>query len=163
MLTCGMYGKGNVGTESGCTDTEYAAEFALWCLCGVPLMLGCDLRSMSEATKKLVLNPELIKINQDPECRPPQCLPWGSDMQRFVLFKHLSDGGYAIGFFNMCDRDAGVPVYLEQLGIPLHSGYGLKLKDLFTGEELPARQEILMPKVPAHGCSVYRAEMVKVK
>ena len=163
MLTCGMYGKGNVATEKGCTDTEYTAEFALWCMLGVPLMLGCDLRTMSDATRKLVLNPELIKIDQDPDCRPPQCLPWGSDMKRFVLFRLLADGDYAIGFFNMGERDAGVPVYLEQLGIPLYSGYGLQLTDVFTGEAQPARQEILMPRVPAHGCAVYRARIERVK
>ena len=126
-------------------------------------MLGCDLRTMSDATRKLVLNPELIKIDQDPDCRPPQCLPWGSDMKRLVLFRLLADGDYAIGFFNMGERDAGVPVYLEQLGIPLYSGYGLQLTDVFTGEAQPARQEILMPRVPAHGCAVYRARIERVK
>lgn len=46
MLTCGMYAKGNVAMEAGCTDTEDTTEFALWCLMGVPLMLGYDLWSM---------------------------------------------------------------------------------------------------------------------
>ena len=45
----------------------------------------------------------------------------------------------------------------------LHSGYGLRLTDVFTGEVQPTRQEILMPRVPSHGCAVYRASMEKVK
>lgn len=161
MLTCGMYGKGNVATKDSCGDVEYATEFALWCLLGVPLMLGCDLRSMSEATKKLVLNPDLIRIDQDPECRPPMFLPWGQTNQRFVLFRLLSGGEYALGFFNMGDKDQMVPVYLEQLGIPLYSGYGLELTDVFTGETLKPQREIMMPKTPAHGCVVYRGRLVK--
>ncbi len=162
MLTCGMYGKGNVATEDACTDAEYASEFALWCLFGVPLMLGSDLRSMSEATKKLVTNPELIRFNQDPDCRPPQFLPWDSKQERFALFRLLSDGDYALGFFNMGETDGRVPVYLEQLGIPLHSGYGLQLTDVFTGEALPVKQEIIMAPAPAHGCAVYRAKLQKI-
>ena len=67
MLTCGMYGKGNVG-EQGCDDTEYQTQFALWCLCGAPLMLGCDLREMSPATRELVTNSKLLRIDQDLEC-----------------------------------------------------------------------------------------------
>ena len=58
MLVVGMYGKGNVGF-GGCSDVEYRTHFALWCLFGVPLMMGCDLRTVNETSKALMLNIEL--------------------------------------------------------------------------------------------------------
>ena len=38
---------------------EYRTHFALWCLFGVPLMMGCDLRTVNETSKALILNKEL--------------------------------------------------------------------------------------------------------
>ena len=52
MLTVGMCGKGNVGFGKVCTYEEYRMQFALWCLCGVPLMMGADLRSLSRNTSR---------------------------------------------------------------------------------------------------------------
>ena len=46
MLTVGMYGKVLMGT-TGCTYADYRSQFALWCMCSAPLMLGCDIRSIS--------------------------------------------------------------------------------------------------------------------
>ena len=144
-------------------DEEYAAQFALWCIFGVPLMLGSDLRSMNEATKRLVTNRELIQIDQDPDGRPPLCLPLDQDSQeRFVVFKLLSDGEYALGFFNMSDKKRMLPLYFEKLGIPFASGYGLQLTDVFTGETLEVQRECMTPLIPAHECRVYRAKMVRV-
>ena len=49
MLTVGMYGKGNVGIGSVCTDEEYRIQFALWCMLSAPLMMGGDLRQEPHA------------------------------------------------------------------------------------------------------------------
>jgi len=104
MLTVGMYGKGLVGT-TGCNDADYRSQFALWCMFSAPLMLGCDIREMNETTRRLVTNPDLIRINQDAEARPPMESrhPWNEKM--VTLLKHLDDGSYALGFFNMDEKD----------------------------------------------------------
>ena len=54
MLIVGMYGKGNVGL-GGCTDVEYRTHFALWCLFGVPLMMGGDIRTLNDVSRALLL------------------------------------------------------------------------------------------------------------
>ena len=64
MLVVGMYGKGNVAL-GGCTDEEYKTHFSLWCIMTSPLMIGCDIRNMNEATHKILANKEIIAINQD--------------------------------------------------------------------------------------------------
>ena len=65
MLVVGMEGRGNVGF-AGCTAEEYRTHFSLWAMLNSPLMIGCDIRSMSPETKETLLNPEIIAVNQDP-------------------------------------------------------------------------------------------------
>ena len=78
MLTVGMGGKGNVGVGKVCTYEEYRMQFSLWCLCGVPLMMGADLRSLAPEYKALMQNANLLRIDQDEECRPPMLIRKGS-------------------------------------------------------------------------------------
>jgi len=52
--------------NGGMTDNEYQAHFALWALLKAPLIIGCDVTNMSEATKKILMNEDIIAINQDP-------------------------------------------------------------------------------------------------
>lgn len=68
MLVVGMYDKGKVGLE-GLNDTQYKTHFSIWALLGSPLMIGCDIRNMNDETLKILTNKELIKINQDEDCR----------------------------------------------------------------------------------------------
>lgn len=47
------------------TYNENEAHFALWCMMAAPLILGNDVRKMSDEILKLVTNKHLIAINQD--------------------------------------------------------------------------------------------------
>lgn len=160
MLIVGMYGKGNVGI-GGCNDAEYRSHFAMWCLCGSPLMMGGDLRNMSEECKKLLLNRELIAINQDPETRSPFFLDpiWADGT---CVFKLLANGDYAIGLFNKGDTEQPVRCLLNDAGLAPGSGYGFRLHDVFTGEDAGIVTELMDVKVPSHDCKVYRASLVRV-
>lgn len=160
MLTVGMYGRGNVGSV-GCNDTEYRTQFALWCFFSAPLMIGCDVRSMTPETKALLTNKALISINQDEEARPAFAVglyPWNEDTK--VFMKHLSGGEYALGFFNLSERDCSIPAAFWHFG--LDAGYGMVLTDCFTGEESGVIREYYSPFVAKHDCAVYRAKVVKL-
>ena len=69
MLIVGNYGKGKAtgrnGMFKGMTDTEYQSHMSLWAIMNAPLLASCDLRSMNEATKNILMNETLISINQD--------------------------------------------------------------------------------------------------
>ena len=67
MLVVGMNNKGNVSL-GGCTEEEYKFHFALWAFLQSPLMIGCDIRSMDEATRRILMNRAIIALNQDPSC-----------------------------------------------------------------------------------------------
>ena len=171
MLTVGMYGKGNVAMGEKCTDNEYRTQFALWAFCGVPLMLGGDLRNMSPFCRELVQNRALIRINQDSECRPPYQVYQGRPQygstdwwtvpedSALSFIRHLDGGEFAIGLFNLSDADGQITFPFANAGMPCHCGYGLELTDVFTGENLGIKQDYLTPEVGARGCRIFLARI----
>ncbi len=162
MLIVGMYGKGNVGL-GGCTDVEYRTHFALWCLFGVPLMMGGDIRTLNDVSRALLLNRELIAINQDEECRAPYCAAAHDDHYFFV--RHLANNEFALAYFNLSDNPQPVNgsfgCSFDEIGIPYGCGYGLELTDVFTGENLGIKRDYFIPALEAHGCQMYRAKLVR--
>ncbi|KAE8660960.1 Alpha-galactosidase [Hibiscus syriacus] len=52
--------------NGGMTEDEYIVHFSLWAISKAPLLLGCNLRNMTEKTMKIITNKEVIAVNQDP-------------------------------------------------------------------------------------------------
>ena len=166
MLVVGLHGNG--GNEyisaGGCTDEEYQTHFSLWAMMNSPLMIGCDVRNLTEETKKILLNKDLIAINQDTECRAPfrvNCLSNSPDV--FILVKFLSNGDVAVGMFNMGDVPAMAVVDFWDLGLTVSSGMAMEFYYCIDNENLGKKRERFSVKVPAHGSKVYRCKVVPRK
>lgn len=168
MLVVGMHGKGDnaevLGSSlMGCTETEYKTHFALWAIMNSPLMIGCDVRKMSESTKEILLNTDIIAINQDPECRGPYCIrQWNNPDKVFALVKPLSGSEYAIGLFNLSDRKSEMSLQFFDIGLPMSSGRGLELYDCHTHKIVGTFSERYAVQLEAHDCQVFRAKPVKL-
>lgn len=163
MFVVGMQGNG--GDEyisaGGCTDEEYQTHFALWAMMNSPLMIGCDVRKLTEATKRILLNQDLIAINQDIECRSPfvvNCTHNSPDV--FTLVKFLSNGDIAIGMFNFGDAPARVAVDFYDLGLTVHSGVCLEFYDCMEHKTIGIKAEMFATVVNTHGSKVYRCKVV---
>lgn len=52
--------------NGGFTDGENRAQFSTWAILTSPLILGNDVRNLSEACADIILNEEVIAVNQDP-------------------------------------------------------------------------------------------------
>lgn len=50
----------------GLRPEEEEVHFGMWCIMSSPLLIGCDLTTIPEASLKLLKNKELIALNQDP-------------------------------------------------------------------------------------------------
>ena len=50
---------------NGMTENEDRAHFTMWCMMASPLILGNDLRNMSDATRNIIMNKDMIAIDQD--------------------------------------------------------------------------------------------------
>lgn len=79
------------------TFEQNRSHFALWCMMCAPLILGNDLRNISDDVLKIVANKDLIAINQDALGVPAKRVVKGTVD---VLVKPLSDGSVAVCAFN---------------------------------------------------------------
>ncbi|CAJ0914712.1 14375_t:CDS:2 [Entrophospora sp. SA101] len=52
--------------NGGMTFEEYKSHFSLWAALKSPLLIGCDVRNMTDETIQILKNTEIIGINQDP-------------------------------------------------------------------------------------------------
>ncbi len=165
MLVVGMHGHG--GNEyisaGGCTDDEYMTHFAMWALMRSPLMIGCDVRNMSDSTKKILMNQSLIAINQDPDCSAPftvNCTTNGPES--IVMARFLTNGDIALGMFNMGDVPAPVAVDFFDLGLPYRSGFELEFFDCIKEKPCGTKREMITETVGAHACRLYRCSLKKI-
>ncbi|HUT08184.1 MAG TPA: glycoside hydrolase family 27 protein, partial [Candidatus Latescibacteria bacterium] len=145
--------------NGGMTGEEYRAHFSLWAIMAAPLMAGNDLRAMTEETKSILLNREVIEVDQDPlGIQGRIVIDRGYGGQ--VWMKPLADGSKAVAFLNMTGRELDLYVRWSQIGIPAGPA---RVRDLWahkdldvhtdTGKTFDERFEV---KVPAHGVVLVR-------
>lgn len=161
MLTVGMYDKGALhrGDSPVQTDADYKTQFALWCMLSAPLMMGGDIRNTNDFCHELLTNRELISINQDPDARQPYDFSDLVDSRALCLFKVLSNNEFALGLFNLADKEATAKFFPTCVGFPNYSGAKLLMKDVFTGEEVTVK-DYFMKTLPSHDCVVYKVKAV---
>lgn len=182
MLICGMHGNGPISIDGGCTDEEYFTHFALWCMMGSPLMIGCDIRKLDDVTKKYLTNKDLIRINQDKKACQPFFLnpPWEKgkntklsienpyfyneyQVDNPVIAKFLDDGKIAIGFFNFTDGETTrwqTSFNTETLGLPETTGKTLLMRDVVTGEQFKVVNGNFYLHLKSHASKMFIAEVV---
>lgn len=160
MLTVGMYGKGNVGI-TGLNDGEYKTHFSIWALFGSPLMIGCDVRNINDATLKILTNKKLIEINQDPACR--QVFKIGAinqapDVRCYARL--LDNGDICIGCFNLGEENVITKFTTDELGLPESTGKTLLMKNLWDDETIRITNGTFVNSLSPHGTLIYRCMVV---
>lgn len=83
---------------NGMTENEDRAHFSMWAMLSAPLMAGNDLVNMSEATKKILTNKDVIAINQD--SLGIQGFKYFTKDSLEIWFKPLSEDNWAVAFLN---------------------------------------------------------------
>ncbi len=150
MLIVGMHGKGHV-TLGGCTQKQYETHFAMWAFMGSPLIIGGDVRNMSEEDRALLLNKGLISINQDDECRPAfpiDCMREQHNDKMYQMMKILSNNRFAFAIFNISEPEQWAmssAIMFDDFGI--HRGRKVKLTNAYTGEEIGVFEDGVRLKV----------------
>ena len=119
MLVVGLNGKGGPSSDLGgvgCTQTEYQTQMSMWCMMASPLAMTNDLRKVSEDDRRILLNPEIIAINQDPLGKGAERKVFTEDHQIFV--RQLADGSHAVALLNTSDKPLTMTADFKSLGIP---------------------------------------------
>lgn len=133
------------------TADEYRTHFSLWCMLRAPLLAGNDLRDMTEETKSILLNREVIAIDQDPAALPMRRI--SRDEKTEVYLRPLHDGDIAVALFNRGDTPAEVSVTWESLGI---DGQPRAVRDLWKHEPVEVSGQGYTAIVPTHGVVLLR-------
>jgi alpha-galactosidase len=158
MLVVGIHGKGNMG-RGGCTDEEYRTHFSLWCMFNSPLMIGCDVRKLDNVSRQILTNSMMISINQDAEGRAPWVVDAGNE--RLVCIRPLVNGEYAIGLFNLSDQKANLSLCFWDIGLPIETGFSMKLYDVWRDVDAGIAKEGLQAMLDPHSCVVFKATLHK--
>ncbi len=137
--------------NGGMTGDEYRTHMSLWSLLAAPLLAGNDLRNMTEETKSILMNREVIAIDQDPAGKPVKRI--AQDGTKEVLARPLHDGSMAVGLFNRGDQPTEISVKWETLGL---GGKKLRVRDLWKHEDVEAAGDSYSALVPTHGVVLLR-------
>ena len=136
--------------NGGMTADEYRTHMSLWSMLSAPLIAGNDIANMSDETKSILLNADVIAIDQDPLAKPVQEVEVQD--KSATLVRPLRDNAVAVGLFNRGDH----PVQISFRWDSLHLGAVLGAKtlhatDLWKHEEVPVTGDSYTATVPSHG------------
>lgn len=150
MLVVGIGGKSmSIGAESkGCTKEQYKSHFSLWCMMASPLLCGNDIRNMSDSTRQILLDEDLITINQD---------VLGKQAERSIRsdyydiwVKPLADGRKAVACFNRAATDRSVELTAKTVE-------NLSLKQVYSLEDRSTvnAEKGLIVKLAPYQCKIF--------
>jgi alpha-galactosidase len=135
------------------TEDENRSHFSMWAMLAAPLIAGNDLTSMSEATKTILTNAEVIAVDQDPLGKQGTLIDTPqSGLQ--VWSKTLSNDDRAVALFNRNASAANITVTFAQAGFP--SGQ-VSVRDLWQHADLGSFDtSYTAENVPSHGIVMLR-------
>jgi alpha-galactosidase len=132
--------------NGGMNANEYRTHMSLWSLLAAPLMAGNDLRNMTEETKSILMNADVIAIDQDTAVKPVQSLAQQEKVE--ILDRPLHDGSVAVGLFNRGDTPASGTFAWDSLKLP---GKKFKVMDLWKHEPVAPSAGSFTATIPPHG------------
>jgi alpha-galactosidase len=132
------------------TADEYRTHMSLWALTAAPLLAGNDIRAMSDVTKSILLNKEVIAIDQDPLGKQASPVKSG-ELETWV--KPLADGSVAVGVVNLGGAAATATVN----ACDLLSGKKVKtVRDVWAHKNVKLTSDTYSSEVPSHGILMLR-------
>ena len=136
--------------NGGMTRTEYATHLSLWAMLAAPLLAGNDMRTMSDETRDILTNKEVIAVDQDPLGQQGRLV--SKEGVTEVWAKPLENGDLAVALFNRSNTMTVVAVYWEILGL---NGKH-KVRDLWRHVSLGALKDGYSADVAQHGVVMLR-------
>ena len=117
MLVVGLDGKGGPSSDLGgigCTYTEYQTQMSMWCMFASPLAMSHDILNENAATRRILLNKEIIAINQDALGKAARLVQRIGECR--VYQRQLTNNRQAIAIMNPSDKAQRISLPLSFLG-----------------------------------------------
>jgi alpha-galactosidase len=131
--------------NGGMQPDEYRTHMSLWAILAAPLLAGNDLRSMTQETKDILINPEVIAVDQDAKGEQGHRV-WEEGFLE-IWAKPLADGSEAVGLFNRTEAAIPMTLPLKLIGL----GQSAKVRDLWEHKDVGAVKDFYTVQVPKHG------------
>jgi alpha-galactosidase len=141
---------------NGMSLNEDRAHFSMWCMLAAPLIAGNDIRTLSDGTKNILTNKEVIAVDQD--SLGIQGFKYNSGDSVEVWFKPLQNNEWAACFLNRSLKikqisfDWNKENVIDTIsGRKINSQSNLyKIRNLWTNKEMGTTEKILNAEVPGH-------------
>ena len=137
----------------GLTKEEDRTHFGMWCIMSSPLLIGCDMSTLTGTTLSLLKNTDLIALNQDTLCLQAYVVQHVGDT--YVLVKDLEQlygNTRAVAFYNPSDQSADMSVKFTDLDLDGK----VQVHDCYEKKDVGEMEGELSVSVPAHGTRIYR-------
>ncbi|MDQ7806836.1 carbohydrate-binding protein [Amycolatopsis sp. A133] len=137
--------------NGGMTATEYRTHFGLWAMMAAPLLIGSDLRKVSDDSFAILKNTDVIALDQDPLSKQATVLSANAGL--VVYSKVLANGDRAVALSNETAATATIGTTASATGIGGASSY--TLKDLWS-KGVRTTAGAISASVPSHATVLYR-------
>jgi alpha-galactosidase len=149
-----------LGPELGMTAAEAQAQFSLWAIAAAPLIIGSDVRTLSQQTIDMLKNPDVLAIDQDSLGAQGTRISQQGDGDVWV--KPLANGDRAVALLNRGPDPQTISITAAAVGLPHAGSYtahnlwsGASTETASTiGATVPGNSAVLLrvsPGVPAGG------------
>jgi hypothetical protein len=132
----------------GLTAEEDKSHFSMWCILSSPLILGNDLTKITQQTKNILTNAEVIAVNQDTTGVQAHLISSKAGLQ--VWGKNLNgrqSRERAVALLNRRGKAAAISVKWKDLNL-----FGAAtVRDLWLHKDLGIFESMYMAIVPSHG------------
>jgi alpha-galactosidase len=128
----------------GLTYNESLAHFSFWCLLSAPLMAGNDVRTMSDSTRSILTNKEVIAVDQDESGIQGSKKYDNGDFE--IWTKPLKNNDVAVILFNRNKLTFNFKIDWSWAGIT--NNYNLR--DLLNHKDIGTSKELNLFTIPGH-------------
>ena len=133
----------------GLSYEEQRSQMTMWSIMAAPIMISSDVRSMSNETKELYLNKDMIAINQDSLGVQGHRI---SDVNgKQVWTKPLKNGDIAVALLNNNSSTQTVECNFADLGVEGE----VEVRDAWKKKDLGPLSHVSI-ELPAHGSALLR-------
>jgi len=138
---------------------EQITSMTAWALYPSPLILSCDLTTLTDFELRLFANEEVIAVNQDPLAKPavPLCERRERALQTVepqsnarIWARRLANGSVAVGLFNPAECRDVLSIDLGDIGMSASAN----VRNLWERRDIGRVQNRLSIEVPAHGAQL---------
>lgn len=139
----------------GMSEEEDRTHFGLWCIMSSPLLIGCDLNSITPETLALLKNQELTALNQDKLGLQAYVAKADNGVYLLVKDLHRKYGTTrAVAVYNSTDEPRDFTLTFDDVNL----GGNVKVRDLFKNEDMGSYTADLQLQIPPHATRIMRLD-----